>query len=117
MGRGLAAPWTMALPSAPAAPYLLSATIVRAQDARAIYIDAATGRVLQDAHYAGFGAGARTIEWGIATHQGQQYGEPNRLVMLAAVSYTHLDVYKRQVRWWRMRDRARGRSTAMASCA
>jgi uncharacterized iron-regulated membrane protein len=106
-GRGLVAPWTMTLPSAPAAPYLLSATIVRAQDARAIYIDAATGRVLQDARYAGFGAGARTIEWGIATHQGQQYGEPNRLVMLAGCIAIVLLALTAPLLWWKRRRNGR----------
>lgn len=106
-GQGLAAPWTMTLPSSPAAPYLVSATITRAQDARAIYIEAATGRVLQDARYAGFGAGARTIEWGIATHQGQQYGELNRLVMLAGCIAIALLALTAPLLWWKRRRNGR----------
>jgi uncharacterized iron-regulated membrane protein len=106
-GQGLAVPWTMTLPSSPAAPYLVSATIARAQDARAIYIEAATGRVLQDARYSGFGAGARAIEWGIATHQGQQYGEPNRLVMLAGCIAIALLAPTALMLWWKRRRHGR----------
>lgn len=105
--RGLSAPWTMTLPSAPAAPYLVSATIARADDARALYVDAADGRVLQDARYADFGAGARTIEWGIATHQGQQCGEPNRLVMLAGCIAIVLLTLTAPILWWKRRRNGR----------
>ncbi len=103
--RGLSAPWTMTFPSKPRAPYLLSATIRKAEDARAIYVDAQSGRVLQDARYAGFGTGAQTIEWGIAVHQGQEYGEPNRLAMLAGCLAVVLLSLSAPVMWWKRRAR------------
>jgi len=100
---GLSAPWTMTIPAAPGAPYVVSATIARAEDSRALYLDPAHGRVLQDARFAGFGAGARTIEWGIATHQGQEYGEPNRLVMFAGCIAIALLALTAPVLWWKRR--------------
>jgi uncharacterized iron-regulated membrane protein len=39
-------------------------------------------RILDDVRYERFGAGAKAIEWGIAVHQGQEYGWVNRYVML-----------------------------------
>lgn len=105
--RGMTLPWTMTLPASAQAPYLVSATIARAEDARALYIDRATGEVLQDARYAGFGAGARTIEWGIATHQGQEYGEPNRLVMLAGCISIALLALTAPLLWWKRRSNGR----------
>jgi len=105
--RGLAPPWTMTRPASANAPYLVSRTIVRAEDARALYVDAASGAVLQDARYAGFGAGARTIEWGIATHQGQEYGEVNRLVMLAGCLSIILLALTAPVLWWKRRRNSR----------
>jgi uncharacterized iron-regulated membrane protein len=105
--RGIAAPWTLSLPAAPSAPYLVSATIARAQDAHAVYVDATGGAVLQDARYRDFGRGAQLIEWGIATHQGQQYGEPNRLVMLAGCIAIALLAISAPVMWWKRRPRGR----------
>ena len=107
---GLAAPWTMTLPARPGAPYLVSAPIARAQDAHALYIDAATGAVLQDARYADFGAGAKAIEWGIATHQGQQYGEANRLAMLGGCIAVWLLAITGIVAWWKRRSGGRLRA-------
>lgn len=101
--RGLSKSWTITLPAAPQSPYVVSATIVRAEDARALYIDGATGQALQDSRYAGFGAGARTIEWGIATHQGQEYGEANRLVMLAGCISIILLASTAPILWWKRR--------------
>jgi uncharacterized iron-regulated membrane protein len=111
--RGLAPPWTMTLPSGHA-PYLVSAAIIRADDAHILYLDPATGAVLQDSRYAGFGAGARTIEWGIAVHQGQHYGEPNRLVMLAGCVAILLLALTAPVLWWKRRRHGRLRAPPAA---
>ncbi|WP_315764130.1 PepSY domain-containing protein [Sphingomonas sp. Y38-1Y] len=106
--RGVGTAWTMTLPATPGAPYLFSALVARADDAHVVAVDAASGRIVQDARYADFGAGARAIEWGIAVHQGQQYGEPNRLVMLAACAALLLLVVSAPVMWWRRRPRGLG---------
>jgi uncharacterized iron-regulated membrane protein len=103
----IAPPWTISLPAKAGTPYLVSAVATRAQDAHAVYVDAVNGRVLQDARAADFGAGARAIEWGIATHQGQQYGEPNRLVMLAGCIATLLLAISAPVMWWKRRPKGR----------
>lgn len=105
--RGIVAPWTISLPVDPGAPYLVSAAVTRAGDAHAVYVDAADGGVLQDARFADFGAAAQAIEWGIATHQGQQYGEVNRLVMLAGCVATLLLVVTAPVMWWKRRPKGR----------
>src|SRR5690606_38184083 len=52
---------------------------------------------------ADFGPGARLIEWGIATHQGQEYGEPNRLVMLAGCIAMLLLAGTAPILWWERR--------------
>jgi uncharacterized iron-regulated membrane protein len=106
-GRGLVAPWSLTRPMAPGAPYLVSRTVVQSQDARVIYIDPASGAVLQDARFAQFGIGARAIEWGIATHQGQQYGEINRTLMLIGCLATLLLCVTAPVLWWKRRRSGR----------
>ena len=101
--RGLSPPYTLALPMEQSQPYSVSKTVKRAQDAHAVYIEASTGRVLQDVGYAQFGNGAKLIEWGIATHQGQEYGPANRWVMLAGCIGILLLVISAPVLWWKRR--------------
>ncbi|MBB5697840.1 PepSY-associated TM helix domain-containing protein [Sphingomonas yantingensis] len=105
---GLRGGWTLSFPATPGAPYLVTAPVVRADDARAVYVDAGLGRVLQDARYADFGGAAQAIEWGIAVHQGQQYGEVNRLVMLAGCAAILLLVISAPVMWLKRRPKGLG---------
>ncbi|MBU0555915.1 MAG: PepSY domain-containing protein [Alphaproteobacteria bacterium] len=101
--RGLSAPWSLTRPLTNSAPYLVSQTVTRAQDARVIYIDTASGADMQDARFAHFGIGARAIEWGIATHQGQQYGEINRTLMLLGCLAIIMLCATAPVLWWKRR--------------
>ncbi|MET0247818.1 MAG: PepSY domain-containing protein, partial [Sphingomonas sp.] len=100
---GMTTPWTMTLPARAGAPYLVSHLATRAEDAHAVYLDAATGAVIQDARQADFGTGAKTIEWGIAVHQGQEYGEPNRLLMLFGCIAIWMLGITGTVMWWKRR--------------
>lgn len=105
--RGLGHAWTLSFPAAPGAPFLFSAIVTRAQEARVIYVDAGDGRILQDARYGDFGWGAQAIEWGILTHQGQQYGEVNRLVMLGGCIAILLLCISAPVMWLKRRPAGR----------
>lgn len=102
--RGLRAPWILDLPAAPGRPYRISAAAERTGDVRVIYVDPATASVLQDVGYADFGVGARIFEWGIYTHQGRQFGETNRLVMLAGCIGMLLLALSAPVMWWKRRN-------------
>ncbi len=113
--RGLAQGYQLFLPATPGAPYLVSAITVRADDARAIAIDAATGTVVQDMDWRQFGMGAKTVEWGIATHQGQQYGAGNRLLMLAGCLCLLLLCLTAPVLWWKRRQDGRQAAPPPAS--
>ncbi|TFI59617.1 PepSY domain-containing protein [Sphingomonas parva] len=115
--RGLAPPYALNLPRSPGAAYSLSRTITRSGDARVVTVDAATGQVLQDVSARDFGAGARAIEWGIYTHQGQQYGEPNRMVMLAGCLALLLLAVSAPVMWWKRRRDGRLRAPPAAEDA
>ncbi|BBD98571.1 PepSY domain-containing protein [Sphingobium amiense] len=101
--RGLPSGYRIILPASPGAPYLIATEVTRAQDARAILIDAASGAVEQDMDWRMFGPGAKGVEWGIATHQGQQYGEPNRLLMLAGCLCLLVLCLTAPVLWWKRR--------------
>jgi uncharacterized iron-regulated membrane protein len=101
--RGVAGGYTLIRPASAGMPYLIATTVVRAQDARAITIDAGSGAVTQDIDWRMFGPGARAVEWGIATHQGQEYGEVNRLLMLAGCLCLLLLCVTAPVLWWKRR--------------
>jgi uncharacterized iron-regulated membrane protein len=101
--RGLAPPWVLDMPDAPAKPYRLAPLLERARDARILYVAQADGRILQEDRWADFGIGAKAFEWGIYTHQGQEYGEPNRLVMLAGCIGVWLLAVSGPVLWWKRR--------------
>jgi len=75
----------------------------RVEDSRTVYLDQYTGRVLGDVGFAQWGAAAQAIEWGIAVHQGQQYGPLNRYLMLAGCVAIVLLAVSAVVMWWRRR--------------
>lgn len=99
--QGMASGYQLFLPASPGAPYLVSAITIRADDARAIAIDAGTGAVVQDMDWRQFGMGAKAVEWGVATHMGQQYGEVNRMLMLAGCLCLLLLCLTAPILWWK----------------
>jgi uncharacterized iron-regulated membrane protein len=101
--RGLSAPYTLMLPLEPSQPYSVSRVVQKARDAHAIYIEASSGKVLQDVDYAQFVKGAQLIEWGIATHQGQEYGPANRWGMLAGCIGILMLAISAPILWWKRR--------------
>ena len=60
--------------------------------------------MLKQNTYADFGGGAQVIEWGFATHQGQEYGPINRWIMLAGCIGIVLLTVTAPVLWWKRRD-------------
>jgi len=105
--RGLAAPYTLRPPRERGQPWLISAAVTNASDAHVVYVDPQDGAVLLDARSKDFGVGARIFEWGLYTHMGQQYGEPNRLLMLAGAIGTLILCVTAPVLWWKRRGNRR----------
>lgn len=100
---GLGAPWTLDLPPDANKPYRLAPAISRAQQARVLYVEPSSGRIVQDNRWAEFGPGAKAFEWGIYTHQGQQFGEANRLLMLSGCVGVLLLAATAPILWWKRR--------------
>ncbi|MDR6788168.1 putative iron-regulated membrane protein [Sphingomonas sp. BE138] len=105
--HGMAPDWTLTWPAAANAPYLVSATLGPAGAAHVVYVDAGSGRVVQDARFGDFGRPAQVIEWSAAVHQGKEYGEANRLVMLFACAALALLTITAPVMWWKRGPRGR----------
>lgn len=101
---GLARPYTVTLSSDPALAFTVSREVTAAEDARSLYVDA-DGRVVADFVWSDFGVGARAFEWGIAVHQGTQYGWINRIVMLLGCIGIWLLSVSAVVMWWKRRPK------------
>lgn len=106
--RGLPAPYTLSIPADPALALTVSRTTRKAQEARALYVDGRTGQVVADLAWDRFGAGARAFEWGIAVHEGRQYGEANRVVMLLGCVAVWALAISGLAMWWTRRPRRKG---------
>jgi uncharacterized iron-regulated membrane protein len=50
---------------------------------RTIHLDQYTGEVVNDVSFENYGAGAKTVELGVAIHMGNYFGLINQLLMLA----------------------------------
>lgn len=105
--RGLARPWLISVPSTPDLAWAVARQVKQVEDTHTLYIDGVTGEVRADIRYGQFGWGAKAFEWGIATHQGTQYGEVNRWIMLSGCVAVWLLGISGFIMWWRRRPSGR----------
>ena len=101
--RGLARPYTVSIPSDHGLAFTAARQTKQVEDTRALYIDGTTGAVRADIRYGQFGVGARAFEWGIAVHQGTQYGWINRWLMLGGCIAIWLLAISGVLMWWKRR--------------
>ncbi|WP_408611102.1 PepSY-associated TM helix domain-containing protein [Caulobacter hibisci] len=104
---GLTDGFTLSLPKTPGGAWTAAYMPDKVENARTVYLDGADGRVLADIGYRDFGAAAKVIEWGIAVHQGQQFGLANKLLMLAGCISIWLLGVSAVVMWWKRRPKSR----------
>ncbi|MBX9802831.1 MAG: PepSY domain-containing protein [Caulobacteraceae bacterium] len=100
---GLARPYMVSIPSNPALAWTAARQVKQVEDTRTLYVDAATGTVRADIRYDQFGVGAKAFEWGIAVHQGTQYGWINRYLMLGGCFAIWLLGISGIIIWWKRR--------------
>jgi uncharacterized iron-regulated membrane protein len=100
-------PWTISAPRSPGLAWTVARQVKQVQDTRTLYVDGVTGQVRADVRYAQFGVGAKAFEWGVAVHQGTQYGWINRYVMLGGCVAVWLLAISGLVMWWRRRPSGR----------
>lgn len=102
---GVPAGTPVRLPSGPQGVYTAMSFPADVRAERVLHLDRYTGAVLADVGYKDYGIAGRITEWGIAMHTGRQFGEFNRLLMLAgclsivALAVTGLTM------WWKRRPR------------
>jgi uncharacterized iron-regulated membrane protein len=95
-------PYTLNLPTAPNLAWSAAYMPAKVEDTRTLYFNNA-GEALAEIGYGDFGAGAKAIEWGIAVHQGGQFGQVNRLIMLAGCIAVWLLGVSALTMWWKRR--------------
>lgn len=99
-------PYGLTLPRGPNGAYMATYSPARIEDVRVVYVDQYNGAVLDDVGYARFGPAAKAIEWGIAVHQGQEYGPLNRYLMLFGCISIVMLAISAVTMWWKRRPRA-----------
>lgn len=107
-GHSLHPPYTVSIPEDRSLAWTVSRETQKAEEARSLYIDPTTGAVIGDLRWSQFGVGAKAFEWGIAVHQGLQYGWTNRVVMLLGCISVWLLAVSGTVMWWKRRPRRGG---------
>lgn len=73
------------------------------QDTRVVYLDQYSGAVIGDVGFKDWGPVGKAVEWGIAVHQGQEYGPLNRYVMLLGCIAIVLMSVSAIIMWWKRR--------------
>ncbi|MBV9510340.1 MAG: PepSY domain-containing protein [Caulobacteraceae bacterium] len=102
---GLPASASISLPDGPKGAYVASLRPDRVEDTRVVYLDQYSGKVLGDVGFKDWGPAAKAIEWGIAVHQGQEYGPLNRYLMLAGCIAVLLLAVTSITMWWKRRPK------------
>jgi len=103
MGLGPAA--SIVLPDGPNGAYVASLRPEKVEDTRVVYLDQYSDKVLGDVGFKDWGPAAKAIEWGIAVHQGQEYGPLNRYLMLAGCIAIVLLAVSAVTMWWKRRPK------------
>lgn len=101
---GLTRPYLIGLPASPDLAITAAVQNRAAEDARLIYLSP-RGEVLADVTADQFGIGARAFEWGIAVHEGRQYGQINRWIMLFACVAVWVLGVSALMMWWKRRPK------------
>lgn len=102
---GLPRPFVLSLPKAEGGLWSAAYMPDKVEQTRTLYLDGRTGRAAADIGYRDFGAGAKAIEWGIAVHQGQQFGPLNKALMAAGCVCVWLLGISALAMWWKRRPR------------
>jgi len=115
--QGLPRPYTVSIPQSSDLAWTAARQTRRAEDARSLYVDGASGAVKADLRWSQFGVMAKGFEWGIAVHQGMQYGWINRIVMLIGCIAVWLLAISGLIMWWKRRPPSLSRRSSGAPTA
>jgi uncharacterized iron-regulated membrane protein len=102
---GVLKPYGLQPPESEKGAYAANYTPDKIENIRLVYLDQYSGELISETRYADYGPGAKAIEWGIFVHQGLQYGEVNRVIMLAGCIAILALAVSAVTMWWKRRPR------------
>lgn len=85
--------------------FTLSFMPATAQAQRTVHLDPRTGAVIEDVSWAEYSALGKTVELGVMTHMGSQFGLANQLLLAASCVVTIASVVLGVLTWWRRRPK------------
>ncbi len=100
---GLTPGYAVALPTTPDGVYSGSVYPDDLAKQRVIHMDQYSGKPLIDMGYADYGPLGKSLEWGINTHMGQQFGLANQIVLALACLAIILLSVSGGIMWWKRR--------------
>jgi uncharacterized iron-regulated membrane protein len=104
---GFSGGYRLALPRDANGVYSMIRTPGQVEAQRVVHLDQYSGKVLMDIRASDIGAIGRVTEWGVAVHQGEEYGWPNLLVMLAGCVALMCLCVSGVIVWWKRRPAGR----------
>lgn len=104
---GITGGYRLALPRDAAGVYSMIQLPGPVERQRVIHFNQYSGRVLMDIGANRIGPVGQVTEWGVAVHQGQEYGWPNLLLMLAACLALVCLCASGMIVWWKRRPRGK----------
>ena len=104
---GVASGYRLVLPAGAQGVYSAIRMPGQREGQRVVHLDQYSGKVLMDLGPDATGAVGRVTEWGVAVHQGGEYGTPNLLVMLAGCIALILLGISGVIAWWKRRPAGR----------
>ncbi|MEG2466623.1 MAG: PepSY domain-containing protein [Comamonas sp.] len=103
---GISAGYAVQLPKGSQGVYTASVYPEDISQQRVIHLDQYIGRPLLDMSFADYGPVAKTLEWGINVHLGQEFGVLNQALLTAACFGIILLCVSAAVMWWKRRPSA-----------
>lgn len=97
----------IALPQKADGVYAITAFPSDPANQATIHLDQYSGAVLTDVRWKDYGALPKTVEMGIALHEGKYFGLPNQLLMLFAALVVLILAISGTVMWWQRRPAKR----------
>lgn len=99
-------------PTKPGEVFTLSHVPDQAEGQRTVYLDPASGAVVGDIAGKDYSPVGKTVEFGVQTHMGRQFGLANKLVMAASCVVLAASVILGLTMWWKRRPGARLKAPA-----
>ncbi|KAF0812826.1 hypothetical protein IGB42_02669 [Andreprevotia sp. IGB-42] len=99
--------YSISLPQGSDGVYTLSAFPNDPRHEKTIHVDQYSGKILAQAGWQDYGVVARSVEMGVALHEGKFFGVPNQILMLFACLFVILMSVTGTVMWWQRRPSGR----------